>query len=392
MLVSLACMIILGFSLSGIFKKINLPGILAMILTGIILGPHLLNLIAPELLAISAEIRTIALIVILLRAGLSLNLQELKKVGRPAILLCFVPATCEIIAITLLAPLFFTISTLEAAIMGTILAAVSPAVIVPRMLFLMENNYGRKKGIPQLIMAGASVDDIYVIVLFTSFINMFQGQGFQLTNLVNIPLSVVLGVSLGIIGGLLLSVIFKKIAIRDTIKLMLILSLCFLFIALEDWLKPVLALSGLIAVMSLGSTLTKRQPQLSTRLLPKFAKVWVIAELFLFVLVGASVNITVINQSGLLAIFLIAAALLFRIAGVFLSLVRSGLTFKEQLFCTIAYLPKATVQAAIGSIPLSLGLPAGELILTVSVIAILVTAPLGAIGIDQSYQRLLSND
>ena len=380
----------MGFSLSGIFNRLKLPGLLGMILTGIVLGPYVLNLISEDILNISADLRQIALIIILTRAGLAIDIADLKKVGRPAILMCFVPATFEIVTVTLLAPLLLDVTTLEAAIMGSVLAAVSPAVIVPRMLHLMESGYGKDKSIPQLLMAGASVDDIYVIVLFTAFMGMYGGNGFEASALINVPISIILGLLLGVISGLILVQVFKKIHIRDTAKVLILLSTAFLFVSLETFLKPYLPVSGLLAVMALGATLLKSYEVLAKRLKGKFSKIWVGAEILLFVLVGAAVDIHYLVAAGFSAVLLILVALLIRTVGVNVSLIKTRLTLKERLFCSIAYLPKATVQAAVGAIPLSAGVVAGDTILTVAVLAIMITAPLGAIGIDNTYKTWLN--
>ncbi len=392
MLTSIAFIIILGFTLSSLFTRIKLPGLLGMILTGIILGPYVLNLISPDILNISADLREMALIVILIRAGLSLDIKDLKKVGRPAILMCFVPATFELAAVTILAPIFLNISFLEAAIMGTVLAAVSPAVVVPRMLHLMESGYGKNKSIPQLIMAGAAVDDIYVIVLFTAFMGMYQGNGFNAVSLISVPISVILGLFVGIVSGLLLVWIFKRIHLRDTIKVLIIMCIAFLFITLEDILKPYIPLSGLLAVMALGGTILKSYEMLAKRLMGKFTKIWVGAEVLLFVLVGAAVDIRYLSEAGLLSVVLILCALVLRILGVSICLIKTKLNSKEKLFCSLAYLPKATVQAAIGSIPLTAGITSGNVILTVAVLAIMITAPMGAIAIDSTFKKLLEHD
>lgn len=391
MLFSLSLILIIGFSLSGIFKHFKLPGLLGMILTGIILGPYMLNLISDDILNISSELRQIALIVILMRAGLTVDINDLKKVGRPAILMCFIPASMEILAITFLGHMLFNISYLEAAILGTVLAAVSPAVVVPRMISLIENGYGKSKSIPQIIMAGASVDDIYVIVLFTSFLGMYSGDKFKFSSIVSVPISIILGIMLGIITGVILVKIFKRIHMRDTVKVLIILSISFIFVSLETFLKPYFAISGLLAVMALGATILKTYEKLASRLTIKFSKIWVGSEILLFVLVGASVNLSYVSKAGVNAILLILLALCFRVLGVIFALLGTSLDSKEKLFCAIAYLPKATVQAAIGSVPLASGVASGELILSVAVIAILITAPLGAIGVDKTYKHLLKN-
>ena len=389
MLLSLALILIIGFSLSGILNRFKIPGLLGIIFTGILLGPYVLNLISPEILAISTDLREIALIVILLRAGLSLDIKDLKKVGRPALLMSFIPATFEILAVTLLAPMLLGITTLEAAIMGTVLGAVSPAVVVPRMLHLMESGYGKKKKIPQMIMAGASVDDIYVIVLFTAFLKMYGGEGFKVSSILSVPVSVVSGLLLGAVSGIIIVWVFKKIHMRDTVKVLVIMSTAFLFMSVEDLLTAVLPVSGLLAVISLGAVILKQYEPLAKRLVGKFSKIWVGFEILLFVLVGAAVDIRALSGAGLTLVLLILLALVFRVGGVYLSLFKSNLNQKEKLFTSIAYLPKATVQAAIGSIPLAYGVEAGNTILTVAVLAIIITAPLGAIGIDSLHKKLL---
>ncbi len=391
MLFSLAMMVLCALVLSGTMQKLKLPGLVGMLLTGIVLGPYALNLIAPELLNISADLREIALIVILTRAGLALDINDLKKVGCPAILMCFIPATFEIAATTIFAPMFFPISHLEAAIMGTVLGAVSPAVIVPKMLKLMESGHGKAKSIPQLILAGASVDDIYVIVLFTSFMGMYSGSSFDIGSLVKIPIAIVVGLLIGILVGLALVKLFKIIHIRDTVKILILLSTSFLLVTLESVIKSYVPMSGLLAVMALGGTILKQYGILAERLSGKFSKIWVAAELMLFVLVGATVDIRYAARAGISAIALIFIALIIRVCGVFACLIRTKLNIKERLFCAIAYLPKATVQAAIGGLPLAAGITAGNTILTVAVLAILITAPLGAIGVDAFYRKLLTN-
>ncbi|HOJ09346.1 MAG TPA: cation:proton antiporter [Clostridiales bacterium] len=390
MLFSLALMVLCGLVLSGTMQKLKIPGLVGMLLTGIVLGPYALNLIAPELLNISADLREIALIVILTRAGLALDINDLKKVGRPAILMCFIPATFEIAATTIFAPMFFPISHLEAAIMGTVLGAVSPAVIVPKMLKLMESGYGKSKSIPQLILAGASVDDIYVIVLFTSFMGMYSGSSFDIGSLVKIPVAIVVGLLIGILVGLALVKLFKIIHMRDTVKILILLSTSFLLVTLESVIKAYVPMSGLLAVMALGGTILKQYGILAERLSGKFSKIWVAAELMLFVLVGATVDISYAARAGIAAVALIFIAVIIRVCGVFVCLIRTKLNTKERLFCAIAYLPKATVQAAIGGLPLAAGVAAGNTILAVAVLAILITAPLGAIGVDASYKKLLT--
>ena len=392
MLLSLALILIIGFSLSGILNRFNIPGLIGIIFTGILLGPYVLNLISPEILAISTDLREIALIVILLRAGLSLDIKDLKKVGRSALLMSFVPATFEILAVTLLAPMLLGITTLEAAIMGAVLGAVSPAVVVPRMLHLMESGYGKKKKIPQMIMAGASVDDIYVIVLFTAFLKMYGGEGFNASSILSVPVSVVSGLALGAVSGIIVVGVFKHLHMRDTVKVLIILSASFLFMTVEDLLSKVIPLSGLLAVIALGAVILKQYEPLAKRLVGKFSKIWVGFEILLFVLVGAAVDIRALSGAGFSLVLLILLALFIRVLGVYLSLYKSKLNRKEKLFTSIAYLPKATVQAAIGSVPLASGVAAGNTILTVAVLAIIITAPLGAMGIDATYQKLLTKE
>lgn len=390
MLFSLSLILIIGFSLSGILNRIKIPGLIGMIFTGVLLGPHMLDLISPDILGISADLREIALIVILVRAGLSIDISDLRKAGRPALLMCFVPATFEIATVSFLAPMLLGVSYIEAAIMGCVLAAVSPAVIVPRMIHLMETGYGKKSRIPQIIMAGASVDDIYVIVLFTAFLGMYRGEGFSASTLVSVPVSILSGVIMGAVTGIILVSIFKRIHMRDTVKVLIILSIAFMFVSIEDFLKPFFPVSGLLAVMSLGCSILRSYEILAKRLMGKFSKIWVGAEILLFVLVGAQVDISYLAGAGISSVLLILAALSLRMTGVSLSLAGTSLSLKERLFCSIAYIPKATVQAAIGAVPLSAGVGAGNTILTVAVLAIIISAPVGAIGIDRTYKKLLS--
>ncbi|WP_099346304.1 cation:proton antiporter [Clostridium tertium] len=391
MLTSIALIILLGLFIGSIFTKLKLPSLVGMILTGIILGPHMLNLLDSSIIGISYELRQIALVIILTRAGLALDIKDLKKVGRPAILMCFIPATLEILGFIILGPKLLNLPILDSAILGTVIAAVSPAVIVPRMLKLMEEGYGTNKSIPQLILAGASVDDIFVIVLFTSFTSIATtGSNFSISSIIEIPISIIIGIILGILTGIVLVYLFKKIHIRDSIKILIILSVSFLFITIEDLLKGFIPISGLLAVMSLGATILKIYSKLARRISNKYSKLWVGAEVFLFVLVGASVDIKYVMNSGIITIILILGALVFRIFGVLLSLIKTEMNFKERLFSAIGYMPKATVQAAIGALPLSMGLASGEIILTVAVLSIIITAPLGATLIDNTYKKLLS--
>lgn len=389
MLLSIALILLVGMSASWICKKIKLPGLLGMLATGIVLGPYVLNLIDSSILNISSELRKIALIIILTRAGLGLDITGLKKIGRPAILMCFLPASFELLGIILIAPGALGMSVLEAAIMGAVLAAVSPAVVVPRMVKLMDNGYGTAKGIPQLILAGASVDDVYVIVLFSTFIGMMQGKGASIINFVNIPVSIILGMGIGILAGYLLAMYFEKIHIRDTVKVLLILSISFILVATEDMLNTSIKFSALIAIMFVGVGLHKKRDVVAKRLSQKYEKLWIASEVFLFVLVGATVNINYLGNMGIKALIVIFGALIFRMAGVFVCLIKTELNKKERLFTMMAYTPKATVQAAIGGILLALNFACGETVLTIVVLAIVITAPLGAFAMDLSYKKLL---
>ena len=390
MLLSISLILILGMFMGWICRKMKLPALLGMLITGIILGPYGLNLLDGSILGISAELRKIALIIILTRAGLGLDLSGLKKIGRPAVLMCFVPASFELLGMILLAPKLMGLSVLESAVMGAVLAAVSPAVVVPRMVKLMDEGYGVKEGIPQLILAGASVDDVYVIVLFSTFVGMMQGEGASILQFVNIPVSIFFGIAIGLFLGVLLAYFFKKVHIRDTSKVLIILSISFLLVVIEDKLTTAITFSSLIAVMFIGIGLQKKREAVAKRLSVKYGKLWVAAEVFLFVLVGATVNIEYLGKVGAKAFVVIIGTLIFRMFGVFVCLLGTNLKRKEQLFAMMAYTPKATVQAAIGGIPLALGLACGDTVLTVAVLAIVFTAPLGAFAIDWSYKKLLN--
>ena len=390
MLLSVSLILIFGMAMGWLCKKIKLPGLIGMLLTGIILGPYVLNLLDDSILNISSDLRKIALIIILTRAGLSLDLSGMKKIGRPAIMMCFVPASFELLGIVLLAPRLMGVSLLEAAVMGAVLAAVSPAVVVPRMVKLMDEGYGVKKGIPQLILAGASVDDVYVIVLFSTFVGMMQGKEASVIKFINIPVSILLGIAIGFAFGLILAYFFKKVHIRDTSKVIIILSLSFLLVAIEDKLTTAITFSALIAIMFMGIGLQQKRKEVAERISAKYGKLWVAAEIFLFVLVGATVNIDYLGNIGIKALAVIVGALLFRMLGVFICLLGTELDKKEKLFTMLAYTPKATVQAAIGGIPLALGLSCGDTVLTVAVLAIVFTAPLGAFAIDSTYKKLLN--
>ena len=390
MLLSISLILIVGMSMGWLCQKIKLPSLLGMLVTGIVLGPYVLNLLDENILGISAELRKIELIIILTRAGLGLDLSGLKKIGRPAVLMCFVPASFEVIGMILLAPKLMGLSVLEAAIMGAVLAAVSPAVVVPRMVKLLDEGYGVKEGIPQLILAGASVDDVYVIVLFSTFVGMMQGEGASVIDFINIPVSIFLGIAIGLLFGTLLAYYFKKVHIRDTSKVLIILSISFLLVVIEDNLTTSITFSALIAIMFIGIGLQRKREEIAKRISVKYGKLWVAAEVFLFVLVGATVNIGYLGKVGMKALVVIIGALALRMFGVFVCLLGTSLKRKERLFAMMAYTPKATVQAAIGGIPLSLGFACGDTVLTVAVLAIVLTAPLGAFAIDLSYKKLLN--
>lgn len=392
MLRSLALIFLVGLLMGSIFNKLKLPSLLGMIITGMILSSYALNLLDPSIMGISADLRQVALVVILTRAGLSLNIEDLKKVGRPAILMCFVPACFEIVGVILIAVPLLGVSITEAAIMGSVLAAVSPAVVVPRMLRIMEEGYGVKKSIPQLILAGASVDDVFVIVLFTAFTSIESGGEVSPMSFVQIPISILLGVALGLVCGLALIWFFKKFHMRDSVKLLIFLSISFLLIELQNELGGIVPISGLLAIMSMGVALYKWYNVLAVRLSSKYNKLWVAAEILLFVLVGATVDLNYVAAAGLLSVCVVVFAMMFRMAGVFCCLLKTKLDKKERGFCMVAYTPKATVQAAIGGVPLSMGLACGDQVLALAVIAILITAPFGAICIDKLYKKLLKKD
>lgn len=389
MLFSIALMLLVGMLAGWGCKKLHLPGLLGMIFTGIVLGPFALNLIDGTILSISSELRRIALIIILTRAGLSLDINDLKKVGRPAILMCFVPACFEMTGMIILAPLLLHISYIEAAVMGAVIAAVSPAVIVPKMLKLMDEGYGVNKSVPQMILAGASVDDVFVIVMFSVFTGLAQGNGVSAVSFIRIPVSIILGILIGMAAGTILAIYFKKIHIRDTVKVIIFLCISFLLVTAEDRFSDIIPFASLIAVMCIGIALQRNRKEAAVRLSVKFNKLWVCAEVILFVLVGATVNISYAISAGISAVILIFGVLLFRMAGVFVCMIKTKLNMRERLFCVISYMPKATVQAAIGGVPLSMGLACGNIVLTVAVLAIIITAPLGAFLIDLTYKRFL---
>ncbi len=390
MLTSFALLFLLSLILGHTAKVLKLPPLIGILLSGILLGPFVLNLISPQILDISPDLRQVALVVILMRAGLSLNLDELKRAGKSTIFMAFMPATFEIIGVILLAPYLLGLSLIESALLGSVVAAVSPAVVVPKMLHLMEEKYGTNKSIPQMIVAAGSVDDVFVIVLFTLFSSTMIGDSDITSTITGLPISIVTGLLIGALVGYLATVYFKRFHIRDTSKVIILLSVAFLLLAFEEYISEYMATSGLLAIMAMGGALYYFYPILAKRLSVKFQKLWVAAEILLFVLVGASIDLSYVQNAGLSAVLLIFGCWLFRMAGVAVALLGNRLTWKERLFCMIAYSPKATVQAAIGSIPLAMGLPCGNIILTVAVISIIITAPLGAFGIDLTYKKLLS--
>lgn len=392
MLYSFAIIFLVGMSLGWLCKKLHLPSLLGMLLTGILFGPYVLNLIDISVLNISTELRKIALIIILTRAGLSLNMEDLKKVGRPAILMCFLPACFEMIGMIILAPKLLHLSLLDSAILGAVIAAVSPAVIVPKMIRLIEEGYGTKQGVPQLILAGASVDDVFVIVMFSAFTGLAQGNAIDIMEFIKIPISIVIGILIGFLVGFLLIIYFSKIHVRDTVKIIVILCVTFLLVTFEDKFSYIIPFASLIAVMCVGIIIKQKKEELATRLSTKFNKLWVGAETLLFVLVGATVDIHYLKEAGITAILLVFIVLVFRMLGVFLCFIKTKLNKKERLFCMLAYTPKATVQAAIGGIPLAMGLACGNIVLTVAVVAIIVTAPLGAFAIETTYKKLLRKE
>lgn len=390
MLTSIALIMLLGLLFGSIFSKMKLPSLLGMIIVGIVLSPHAFNLIDKSILSISADLRQIALVIILTRAGLSLNADDLKRAGRPAILMCFVPACIEIIGTIILAPILLGVTLLDAAIIGSVIAAVSPAVIVPRMIKLIDEGYGKKHSIPQLILAGASVDDVFVIVIFTALISLSSTGTISVISFLQIPVSILTGIGIGAATGNILVIFFKKRHMRDSVKILIILSFSFLLLELQNRLEGIIPISGLLAIMSLGIVIKQKYSVLAERLSNKYNKLWVAAEVFLFVLVGATVDLKYAVTSGIFAVLLIIGALVFRMLGVAMSLIKTKLTKHEKLFCMISYTPKATVQAAIGTIPFTMGLACGQTVLTVAVLSILITAPFGAICIDNLYKKLLN--
>lgn len=392
MALSLGTIIILGLLLNNFFKRLGLPGLLGMLILGIIIGPYGINIISDDMLRISSDLRRIALIIILLRAGLGIKKETLNKIGIPAIKMSCIPGLSEGFTVLLLASYILNISKIEAGMLAFIVAAVSPAVIVPQMLDFIQRKKGATKAIPTLILAGASIDDVFAITLFTTFLGLYGGKSFNIAvKILEIPLSIILGILLGSIIGVIMITIFKKYHIRDTKKALILIGIAIIFTSIEDTLKDILPIASLLGVMTIGFILLERYPKVANRLSSKFNKIWVFAELFLFVLVGAQVNIYLALDSGILGLFIITIGLLARSIGVLISLVGTDFNWREKMFCVIAYTPKATVQAAIGAVPLAAGVESGELILAIAVLSIIITAPLGAIGIKLSGERWLSN-
>jgi NhaP-type Na+/H+ or K+/H+ antiporter len=389
MIFSIGLILILGFIIGWLLSKIKIPGLVGMIIVGLLIGPYCLGLIDEKILSISTELRQVALVIILTRSGLNLDIDSLKKIGRPAILMSFIPATLEIIGITLISQLLLEITIFESILLGTVLAAVSPAVVSPRMIKLIEERFGENHQVPKLILAGSSVDDIYVIVLFYTFLGLVGNNTFDFVSITMIPVTIILGVLLGIIVGLILSYILKKTNFKTAINILIIISSSFLMIGLENMLKDYISISSLLGIMVTGIVLLFRNKEKAKQLSDGYNNLWIFFEIILFVLVGATVDFSYAINNGLIAILILMIGLLFRTLGVLLCLIKTKLTFKERLFTILAYIPKATVQASIGGIALSLGLSCGSIILTVSVISILITAPIGAILIDNLSSKLL---
>jgi NhaP-type Na+/H+ or K+/H+ antiporter len=388
-LLSIGLILGLGFLFGVLFEKIKLPKIIGMIFIGILIGPSVLNIINGSVLNISAELRQTALVIILTRAGLSLDLENLKKIGRPALLMCFVPAIFEIAVITLIAPPLLGVTIFEALLIGSVVAAVSPAIIIPRMLKLQEAGYGKNKNVPELIMAGASVDDIFVIVLFYAFLGLSSGNALNLRTLVEIPVSIILGIIIGIVVGLGISRTLKKITVNEITQFLIVFAMSLALLGFETFIQTHVKFSALISIITLGMVIFLDNKIVATILQKQYASLWVFFEIILFVLVGISVDLNYVLSAGFMPIVVILIALIGRTIGVYISLIFTNLNFKERLFIIISYIPKATVQASIGAIALTNGLSVGPLILTIAVFSILITAPIGAILTDLSYKKLL---
>lgn len=392
MAASVAIIMLLGLPANKIFEKLKMPGLLGMLILGIIIGPYGLNWLQTDMLNASADLRKIALIIILLRAGLGINKNDLKKVGGTALKMSCIPGLVEGFFIAFASVRFLNLSFIQGGILGFIVAAVSPAVVVPSMLNLIENNIGTNKGIPTLILTGASIDDVFAITIFSVFLGLYSGAHINIgVQVLSIPISIVLGIIAGIIIGLIMVKIFKSYHIRDTKKVLLILGFSILLTELENILNTKLEIASLLGVMSMAFVITEKMPNVGERLASKFNKIWVFAEILLFVLVGAQVNVGVAVNAGKMGIVVILIGLFGRSLGVIISLLGTDFNWKERLFCVISYVPKATVQAAMGAVPLSLGVKSGDVILAIAVLSILITAPMGAIGINFFAKRLLDN-
>lgn len=390
MLTSLGWIFFMGLVLGLAAKKVGLPPLVGMMAAGVVIGPYQLGILDETLLNIAPDLRQLALILILTRAGLSLDLNALKKVGRSAVLMCFVPACFEMVGMTVLAHHLLGVSYLEGAMIGAVVGAVSPAVIVPRMIRLQEEGWGGQKGIPQMILAGASADDIFVIIVFTALTGLASSGTVPTVGMVlEIPVSIITGIGFGWVVGLILAHLFAIYIKENTHMVLLCLATAFFLVELETRLEGMLPFSGLLAVMAAGLSIQQHNETATKALSGSFSKLWIAGEIVLFVLVGAAVDLKYAQMAGLAAVVAVLGALCVRALGVLVCTAGAGLNGKERMFCVLAYLPKATVQAAIGGVPLAMGLACGQMVLTVAVVAILVTAPLGAIAIDRSYQILL---
>lgn len=390
MATSLAIIILLGLVVNTVFERLEMPGLLGMLILGVIIGPHALNWIDPDLIKISDDLRKIALIVILLRAGLGISRESLKKVGSTAIKLSCIPGLMEGFTIAIISTVVLDFSFIQGGILGFIIAAVSPAVVVPHMLNYIEQGIGTKKGVPTLLLAGSSIDDVFAITIFATFLGLYSGAHVNIgIKILSVPISIILGIVIGLTLGLIMVSIFKRNHIRDTKKVLLIIGIAILLTALEKVLERKVEIAGLLGVMTIGFMILEKMPNVGKRLAIKFNKIWVFAEILLFVMVGSQVDISVALDSGLDGLTIIFIGLIARSLGVIFSTLGTNLSWRERLFCIISYTPKATVQAAIGSVPLSLGVKSGDVILAVAVLSILITAPLGAIGIRASAHKLL---
>lgn len=392
MATSLALIILFGMLADHLFRKLRIPGLIGMLIVGIVMGPYVLDVLDPALLEVSADFRMLALIVILLRAGLETRKDTLNRVGKTALIMSTVPAIFEGFVIALIAPSLLGLTYLEGAILGAIIAAVSPAVVVPFMIKFIDQKLGTNKGIPTMILAASSVDDVFVIVVFSMLLGIYTGAGGSIfLKALELPVSILLGIGIGTATGFALYRLFKRYKPRATKTSMIVVGTAVLLTWIEEGLRPYLPLSALLGVMTVGFILLEKSEPMAHQISKKLSKVWVLAEILLFALVGAQVNIHVAWDAGLAGAALIGIGLLARSAGTYLSVMGADFNLKERLFCVVSYIPKATVQAAIGAIPLSAGVAGGETILAVAVLSILLTAPLGALGIDILGKRFLSS-